>query len=61
MKDEHVKDAAQDVAEEETQDVAEDVLGAAEDGSVKVLVVSIAIFQQRNPRQTHACRPHACP
>ena len=47
-----MKDAAQDVAEEETQDVAEDVLGAAEDGSVKVLVLSIAIFQQRNPRHT---------
>ena len=32
MKDEHVKDAA--------QGVAEDVLGAAEDGSVKVFIRS---------------------
>ena len=56
-------------------DVAEDVLGAAQDGSVKVF-----IFMRRNPRAaengaedvlgflntamkdlaTHAC-PHACP
>jgi len=33
VRDEHVKDAAQDVAEGVTQDLAEDVLGAAEDGS----------------------------
>ena len=32
MRDEYVKDAAQDVAEDSTQDVAEDVLGAAGDG-----------------------------
>ena len=32
MRDEHVKDAAQVVAEDVTQDAAEDVLGAAEDG-----------------------------
>ena len=32
----HVKDAAQDVAEDMTQDAAEDVLGAAEDGSSSV-------------------------
>jgi len=32
VRDEHVKDAAQDVAEDVTQNVAEDVLGAAEDG-----------------------------
>ena len=31
------------------QDLAEGVLGAAEDGSVKVFVAS-AIFQRRNPR-----------
>ena len=31
MRDEQVKDAAQDVAEHVTQDVAEGVLGAAED------------------------------
>ena len=29
------------------------VLGAAEDGSVKGFVLSIAIFQRRNPRPTH--------
>ena len=32
MRDEHVKDAAQNMAEDVTQDVAEGVLGAAEDG-----------------------------
>jgi len=41
------------------QDVAEDVEGATKDGSVKafilkILILSIAIFQWRNPR-------HACP
>ena len=36
MRYEHVKDAAQDVAEDMTQDAAEDVLGAAEDGSPSV-------------------------
>ena len=46
-----MKDAAQDVAEDE--------LGAAKDGGVKVLIVKalilpIAICQRRNPR-------HACP
>ena len=40
MRDEPVKDAAQDV----TQDVAEDVSGAAEDGSVKVFIVARDIF-----------------
>ena len=52
----HVKDAA--------QDVAEDVSGAAEDGSVKVLILSIAIFQphafllfRQSFRPTRACRP----
>ena len=32
MREKHVKDAAQDVAENATQDLAEGVLGAAEDG-----------------------------
>ena len=32
--------------------VAEDVLGAAEDGSVKVFIVARVIFQPRNPRPT---------
>jgi len=46
-----VKDAAQDVAEDE--------LGAAKDGDVKVLIVKafivpVVICQRRNPR-------HACP
>ena len=40
VRDEHVKDAAQDVAKNETRDAAEDVLGAAEDGSVKVFIVA---------------------
>ena len=53
-------DAAQGVAEDVTQDVAEDVLGAAEDGSVEVLIAARAIFQRRNPRPTHARRPPRC-
>ena len=49
-----MKDAAQALAKV----VAKDVLGAAETGSTKVfVVVSIAIFQRRNPRPTHAWRP----
>ena len=44
------------------QDVAEDVFGAAEDGGANVLiVVSISIFQRRNPRSEHSCRPPRCP
>ena len=39
--DRHVKDAAQDVAEDVTQDVVEGLLGAAEDGSVKVLILPV--------------------
>ena len=40
------------------QDVAEDVFGAAEDGGANVLiVVSISIFQRRNPRSSST--PHA--
>ena len=69
MRDEHVKDAAedvaedvaQDVAEDKTQDVAEHVFGVAKDGSVKVLIFSIVIFQRRNPRLSHACRPPRLP
>ena len=44
-----MKDAAQDVTQDVTQDVAEDVSGAAEDGSVKVLIVARVIFH-RPPR-----------
>ena len=48
MKDEHVNDAAQgvaedvpqDVAQDLAQDVAENVLGAAGDGSAKMLIFS---------------------
>ena len=36
VRDEHVKDAAQDVAENVMKDAAEDVLEAAEDGSSSV-------------------------
>jgi len=77
VNDEHVKDAAQDMAEDAaqdmaedvtqdvpqdlTQDVAQDVLGAAEDGSVKVLILPIAILQWRNTRATRACRPPRFP
>ena len=56
-KDEHVKDAAQNAA----QDVAGHVPGAAEDGGIKVLILPIAIFQRRNPRPTHVFRPPRLP
>jgi len=56
--DEHMKDAAQ---EDMGQDVAEDVPGAAENGSTKVLVVARAIFQRRDPRLAYARRPPCCP
>ena len=64
---------AQDIA----QDVAKDVSGIAEDGSVKALTWPIAraaedgglkvlitariAFQRRNPRPTHAYRPPSFP
>jgi len=42
--------------------MAEDALGAAEDGGLKVLIFPIAIFQRQNPRPTHArAPPNACP
>ena len=44
-----MKDAAPDVAEDVTQEVAVDVLGAVEDGSVNVFIVARVIFH----------RPHA--
>jgi len=54
--------AAQDVPKDVTQDEAEgvsgaakDVLGAAEDESVKLFIFSIAIFQRRNPRPIYVC------
>jgi len=56
-----VKDSVQDLAEDVTQDVTEDAMGAAEDGSVKVLIAARAIFQRRNPRPTHAFRPQRRP
>ena len=46
---------AQDVA----QDVAEDVLGAAEEGSVKVLILPIAIFQRRKLCATSCAMSYA--
>jgi len=39
------------------QDVAEDMVGAAKDGCVKVFIVARVIFQRRNPRPTHTCCP----
>jgi len=56
VKDKHVKDAAQDVVE----DVSGDVLGAAEDGSTKVLVVERVIFQLRRVRAAWAPKAKSC-
>ena len=39
------------------KDVAEDLLGTAEDGGAKVFIVASATFQRQNSRPTHACRP----
>ena len=55
LRDEHVKDAAQDLAEDVTQYVAEDVSGAAEDGSARVFSVARAIIH-RPPRFPWATR-----
>ena len=43
MKDEHVRD---EPVKDAAQDVAEDVSGTAEDGSVKVFIVARAIFHR---------------
>ena len=56
VRDEHVKDAAQDVAGDVTQGVAEDVLGAAEDGSPsasggKIIITPVA-YPQLPPTRT---------
>ena len=56
VKDGHVKDAAQDVADDATQDVAEGVLGAAEDGSSSVSGGKIIITPVACPTAPH---PHA--
>ena len=54
-----MKNAAQNVAQgvalDVTQDVAEGVTGATEDGSVKVPILPIAIFQRR---RTDLSRPY---
>ena len=42
-----MKGASQDMAQDMAQDVAEDISGAAEDGSLKVLILPIVIFQRR--------------
>jgi len=52
---------ANDVAQTVVQGVAEDVVGAAEDGSVKVFIVARVIFQRQNPRPTYAYRPPRLP
>ena len=52
----HVKDAAQDEAEDMTQDAAEDVLGSAEDGSSSVSGGKIIITPVACPAAAH---PHA--
>ena len=60
MKDEHVKDTAQDVAGDVTQCMAEDALGAAGDGGVKVFIVARATFQRRYG-QVFPGVPHKAP
>ena len=43
VKDEHVKNAAQDMVQDVAQNVAKDVFGAAEDGGVNLSIFPIAI------------------
>ena len=54
VEDEHVKDAAKDVAKTLRRTWRGTCWGDAEDGSVKVLILSIVIIQRRKPRPTHA-------
>jgi len=61
VKDVHVKDAAKGVVQDVAQDAEPDMPGAAEDGSRKVLILSIIIFQRWNPRPIHAHRLPRCP
>jgi len=49
VKDEHVKDAAQDVAEGDAHDVAEDVLATPEDGGVKTLTKKEYMYVKSHP------------
>ena len=56
-----VQDLARDVAQDMAQDVAQDVAQDLLNGGVKVLFLSIAIFQRRNPRPTLARRPQRLP
>ena len=49
-----MKDAVKKIAVDVAQDVAEDMSGAAEDGSVKVLILPIFNFQRQ---QTGSSRP----
>ena len=57
------KDLAKDVEQDVEQDVAQDVFGAAEDGSVKVLILPIAFVRRayalRESGKT-ACALPAC-
>ena len=54
VRDGHVKDAAQGVAENVTRDGAEDVLGAAEDGSSSVsggkVIITPVAYPQHAPQ-----------
>ena len=57
VKNRHVRDAVKNVAQDVARNVAEGESGAAEDGSLKVLILSIVLFQRRNPCPTHASTP----
>jgi len=52
---------AQDAVQDVVRDVARGVSDAAKEGSAKALILPIVIFQRRNPRPTHACRPPRLP
>ena len=61
MKDKHVKDTAKDVVEDVAKYVAEDVLGATEDGSVKLLIVARAISPAEEPTPNTRMPPPTLP
>ena len=52
---------AQGAVQDVVRDVARGVSDAAKEGSAKALILPIVIFQRRNPRPTHACRPPRLP
>jgi len=56
-----VQDVVQDVAKDVAEDVTEDASGAAEDGSLKVLILPSPSFSGGTHAQHTHNAPRACP